>query len=680
MTRERCSARYWIVALTLVLLAFALRLWGLTATSLWYDETFMLYHVQQGVVEGALGLLREDNALPLHGLLLALWVQIAGSGAFAARYLSVLLGAVTVPLVLRLGGVISGRRHGGWGAALACATLPINVYYAQEVRMYALAAPLAAGFAWAAWRVAHRARGTSAYVVLGVAMMAAHLYAGLLWAAMGVWSGTRWIFGTAREAPNVKRHTAWWRANALLAVAALPLAGWALWRARVDATAVSAIPASAVRWVPIQFGVGQYLPEPWASLFTGITALSLIAALAGLIRARRGEGALWIALVLATPVALLLAATFVKAKWSERYLLPSFGLALVVGAGLGWEMLLRIPYCGLRHGTRSTRYAAPALGMTLLSGWLLLAAPALARQAEGTWAVGLTDEWHPRPDFRGAAHYIEANDAPGDAIVVIGGYAAHTLDYYYDGPAHLFGLPPDTRLLDTRRSLDLHALGTLEREAGNARRLWLVLWQANLADPTGLVQSVLIESCRRLPVSESFTNVGVLLFDLADCRPLDRLAVPPHPLAEDFVAPVRLAGYDLLKTGETWEVDLWWQTTGPLPADYRVFVHLLGPEGAIVAQHDHIAGADAYPTRLWSPGTYLRDRFFLQAPGGVCKSCTLFVGLYTEKERLPLRDGRDGVKIPLQDDSPAGDGRPEHRGLSKGGEVVDGKAHSARRR
>jgi hypothetical protein len=259
--------------------------------------------------------------------------------------------------------------------------------------------------------------------------------------------------------------------------------------------------------------------------------------------------------------------------------------------------------------------------------------------------VGLTDEWHPRPDFRGVARYIEAHDTPEDAVVVIGGYATHTLDYYYDGPAHVFGLPFDTRVLDTRMALDLRALTTLQQQTASAERLWVVLWQDTLADPTGLVQSTLVDACRRLPVSAHFTNVGVLRFDLTTCRPLDRLAEPPFALSADFVEPIRLVGYALVRSDTTWEVDLWWKTSGPLAEDYRVFVHLLDGAGALVAQHDHIAGADVYPTSRWPPGTFLRDRFFLDVPGGRCDDCTLRAGLYTEHSRLPLRSGEDHIEI-----------------------------------
>ncbi len=648
------------VGIALVGLTFALRLWGLTATSLWYDETFMVAHARQGVLAGVVGLWREDNAIPLHGLLLALWIRVAGSGEFAVRYLSVLLGVIATPLVMRLGGAVSGRRDGGWGAALAYATLPIYVYYSQEVRMYALVVPLAAAFAWTAWRLRERGRGAAAYVILGAAMLMAHLYAGLLWAAVLAWGTVRGRGGEGERGrqgskdskiQNPKSKILFWRANLWLGLAALPIAAWAIWRAGVDATATSAIPTSTVRWLPVLFGVGQYLPAPWTAVFVGVAGLSLALTFFNLIRARRFSGVVWLLTTLLLPVLLLLASTFVKAKWSERYLLPSFGLALAVGVGTGWERGRGGDKEAGRQGdmVKTAQSSVLSPQSLLFLAWLALTFPALSRQAAGTWAVGVVDEWHPRPDFRGVARYIAEHDAPGDAVVVVGGYAAHTLSYYYDGPARVFGLPFDTRLLDTGAALDLRALSILERESQGATRLWLVLWQANLADPTNLIQSVLVDQCDRLGVGGRFTNVSLLLFDVTACRPLDRLVSPPLPLDAAFVAPIRLAGYNLIRNGDAWEVDVWWETSGALAEDYAVFVHLLDADGTLVAQHDHIAGADAYPTHLWPPGTRLRDRFFLAVPGGRCEGCQLHVGLYTPQGRLLLRDGSDLVEITVNE-------------------------------
>jgi hypothetical protein len=693
---------------------------------------------------------------------LAIWIKAAGHSEFSARYLSVLLGLIGVPIVMQLGRALSrGRRQAGGrttglGGALAYATLPIFVYYSQEVRMYALAVPLTAGFLWAGWRLvtacclpapcsgaSRRPRATArreaiAYVTLGLLMLTSHLYTGLAWLTTAVWGTLSLLISrtdarnpdgacptidpkdracvtkmdrTRPTAPDRSRSCpeqtrgrirlgyrlhragarqaagAWVYANLALAILALPIAVWALWRMRIDATAVSAIPAEALRFLPIIFGVGQYLEQPWSTLFVVVTIVSVsftLATLLGLerLRSHNPESAIqnpksagaWFLLTLTLPVVVLFLMTTLKAKWSERYLLPSWGIAIVVAVGTGWELLLQ-PTAGprlpallgspasgvsargqLRHARLSI--LRRGTGLLLLVAWLALVMPALARQSAGTWAIAIQDEWHPKPDFRGVARFIEAHGGPDDAIAVVGGYAASAVSYYYHGEAHLFGLPYGQRVLDTRQAVDLHDLEVLQREAGAHQRLWLVLWQHHLADPTNLIQSILVEHCRRLPIDVGFVNVNLLLFDLETCRPLDRLAEP-----EVALTPVRwreapsqssiaLEGYQVTKTEALWEVSLWWRTTGTLDADYTVFVHLVGPDETIIAQHDHIAGADAYPTSRWRVGTRLRDRFFLDVPEDLrapdfCEDCSLRIGLYTPEGRLRLLTGSETLMLPI---------------------------------
>lgn len=649
----------------LLLLVFALRLWGLTATSIWYDEAFMLAHVREGIIPGILGLFQEDNALPLYGLLLAIWVQLVGDGEFAVRYLSVLLGTVGAPFVLKLSQAISARRprpltrnalRTGLGSVLAYATLPILVYYSQEVRMYALAIPLSAAFAWAGWRLATRGRGEVAYVILGILMLMAHLYTALMWAAIGLWGVlTTGLDLTRLGGRRRQTYGLWMRANIILGVLTLPVVVWAYWRLQTDATAVITIPIETLRWLPLLFGVGQYLSAPWPMVFAIVTGLTILVAVAGYLVERQRASALWLLITLTLPVALLLSMTLVKAKWSERYLLPSWGISLVVALGIGWESLLGVApfrrhiHAGQGRPPHSHRLARilRGSGALLMSIWVILVMPALAYQAEGTHAVAIKDEWHPRPDFRGVARYIEDHNNASDVIVVIGGYATSTLEYYYRGPAKLFGLPANTRILDTRNVVDLDALRILEHEVGAATGLWLVLWQEHLADPTNLVQSVLVQECGRQPVYGSFMNVGLLHFDIQDCRPLDQLATPAVRLVQSFSVPIDLEGYDLIRSGNLLEVRLWWHSSGLLTENYTVFVHLVGPDDTIMSQHDNIAGADTYPTSMWQEGTRLRDRFFLKLPDTLSPNSDLKIGLYTPAGRVLLKDGGDAVSLDL---------------------------------
>jgi hypothetical protein len=119
-------------------------------------------------------------------------------------------------------------------------------------------------------------------------------------------------------------------------------------------------------------------------------------------------------------------------------------------------------------------------------------------------------------------------------------------------------------------------------------------------------------------------------------------------MRQTFEAPIRLDGYRLTQHDTTWELDLWWEALDDLDRDYTVFVHLVDAEGSLVAQHDHIAGADAYPTSQWRVGLRLRDRFFLEVPGGTCPGCKIRVGLYTPDAGLPLTTGELAVEIGLE--------------------------------
>jgi hypothetical protein len=72
---------------------------------------------------------------------------------------------------------------------------------------------------------------------------------------------------------------------------------------------------------------------------------------------------------------------------------------------------------------------------------------------------------------------------------------------------------------------------------------------------------------------------------------------------------------------------------------------LVNPADEIISQHDHIAGAEAYPTSQWREGTYLRDRFFLKVAENECETCVLNIGLYTDEKRLLLKNGQDSIVI-----------------------------------
>ncbi|MCL4693507.1 MAG: glycosyltransferase family 39 protein [Candidatus Hydrogenedentes bacterium] len=137
--------RNWIVLLAILALAALLRLYRLEDESLWYDEVVSVQVVDAPSFAEFLDEERKlDPAIvPLYFFLEYHWWHHVWASEYGLRILSVLLGLTTVAGVWWLGGNVYSSRAGA--VAAFCTAMAISqVYYAQEIRMYALMIPLAA--------------------------------------------------------------------------------------------------------------------------------------------------------------------------------------------------------------------------------------------------------------------------------------------------------------------------------------------------------------------------------------------------------------------------------------------------------------------------------------------------------------------------------------------------------
>ena len=95
--------------IALALLALALRGYRLEAQALWSDEGLSLYRSNLSLMELVSntitvdGVDTRDTNPPLYFLLLHLWRRAVGDTIFALRYLGVLAGVLSVPLIFVLG-------------------------------------------------------------------------------------------------------------------------------------------------------------------------------------------------------------------------------------------------------------------------------------------------------------------------------------------------------------------------------------------------------------------------------------------------------------------------------------------------------------------------------------------------------------------------------------------------
>ena len=129
----------------------------------------------------------------------------------------------------------------------------------------------------------------------------------------------------------------------------------------------------------------------------------------------------------------------------------------------------------------------------------------------------------------------------------------------------------------------------------------------------------------------------------------DRPQPPAEPSRVCLGGQIQLLGHTLVvhgapaaaqdvRPGDTLGLTLHWAATGTPEGDFSVFVHLLGPDGALVTQQDNTPQGGTYPTFLWREGERLDDVYDVVVPAdGPSGSYALVAGMYDWRtgERLP---------------------------------------------
>ncbi len=132
----------------------------------------------------------------------------------------------------------------------------------------------------------------------------------------------------------------------------------------------------------------------------------------------------------------------------------------------------------------------------------------------------------------------------------------------------------------------------------------------------------------------------IVLGELTVTAP-DRVWTPPsvaHAVGADYALGTgepfaELVGYRLedgeLHPGQSAALDLVWLSRSETETSYRVYLHLLAPDGRIVAQSDGVPAGWTRPTPGWAPGEYLLDPHTLVLPADLPPgSYTLAAGFY----------------------------------------------------
>ncbi len=130
------NRRHALVLLVIVTLALVLRVTALNTREIQYDDAFSTFLSQRSFPEIVKGT-AADTMPPLYYFLLHAWMEVFGSELAALRSLSILLSIISLLVIFDLSRRMLGVEAGLW-AALLTAIAPVQIYHAQDIRMYAL--------------------------------------------------------------------------------------------------------------------------------------------------------------------------------------------------------------------------------------------------------------------------------------------------------------------------------------------------------------------------------------------------------------------------------------------------------------------------------------------------------------------------------------------------------------
>ena len=619
-----------ILLLPLCLAFFAVWAHDVARVALTGDEAFIAILSRQNAREVLARLNSDEPHPPLYYFGMLGWQRLIGqTHEFMIRLPSLFAGLLVLSLTYRLGRELG---LGPWGALSAAALLGLNPQLSVHVREARMYGPMILGVGlatWAAWQCAPAraiACGRTRVMLVAFASLLAlfiHYFNSLFIAALGVW-GLFVLRGRARRNWVLAQGLAW-----------LALLGWMIFFGRgfFNPTSLNA----GKTW--------SYLLPPWEtlarlaavgasgyrgyeqSLLPYLAAPLLVAGwLAGGGLARNRTHGLLL-LMVGGPLLAYALLGMVRPVFHPKYMLPWL-LFATLGVG---ALLQRWPRPG---AVVALTLAACLIGPT----W-----ETVRRPYDPGLSVAASDELTSLP--REVGHELLVYAGPNDLFGMATPDPAHC--YYTE---HYFGRSLGCELIPAYPNQPAAELARqIDERLRQHRLLWYLDFYNPAWDPTQAAAAALNQSAFHLGQAA-----------LAG-RTLQLYAAPRRILAEQTRLGARFGDFAELEgawvvRAQNLHVVLIWRSLADRPeVDAKVFVHLLGADGTMLAQADGYPVGWTRPLNTWARHEQIMDVYTLPLPAGVdLTSAQLRVGLYDPNtlERLPAFRGNerlaeDAAPIPL---------------------------------
>ena len=480
------------VLLVLLLLAFAVRLSGLTAQSLWRDEVDAIRFSQGPLTTLFRNFTRVGWNGPLYYAFLRLWIAVAGQTEFALRFFSLGFGLLAVALTVRLARAWFTPAVAAL-AGLLMALSPYMVWYSQENKMYALVSALVLATVWLFYLAI-----VKNHWLLWMGVLVA------LWFTTGVH-----VMGALLVPVLILFFLIWW-----------PVAR-RRWRQALVVLVVAVAPSLvALPWAGPLLIRGGDIGHRFVDL-RGMVMMMLHAFSRGILAQGRE-------LPIVLSLFCLLAGSLLWNEWSlfrgpynpERGYRPERGYVLALWTWMVVPVLglygisLRIPmfvdryliwigpafYVLVARGLEQIRRLSTILWSICLVLMLWLSGRGIVQQT--TTPI--------KSDFRGAAAYVAAHRQPEDLVLFHISYVRYTFEYYY-GPSSPYadGIPTDDNTTE-----DLVDALMRERTQGYGT-VWLVLSEPDMWDRRGMTVDWL-EAHAKEETRQDLTLVSVIRYRMLE--------------------------------------------------------------------------------------------------------------------------------------------------------------------
>jgi 4-amino-4-deoxy-L-arabinose transferase-like glycosyltransferase len=596
----------FLALLAFCLIAFALRVFRLDLQSLWYDEAFSVYlaHFDLAAITARTA---ADIQPPLYYYLLHFWIARVGDSEFALRFLSLIFGVLTTPLMFVIAMRLFANPRAAIIAALLATIAPLYIWYSQEARMYTLITFLLLLSSYALLKEIEGNKGNwwEIFVIANIAAIYTHYFAFVVIAFQLLFTIYHLLFAqhSSRFTFYVLRFTLYFIA---IFAAFLPWTPFVLARFGLDVSYWRGALKldEAIRHIFVNFTTGESVIEADAQ---NIATIWLIVLLVGLLiswivhrrsndstNQRFNYSTTFLILYLLVPLALLLILFSRNPKFNARYLMiasPAFFLLLAIG-------LANISR--LTHVSRVSR-----ITFSLLTFTFLLC----------TWGYATTniyfDSAYTKADFRGIARHIERNIAHDEAIILTSGHLFPAFNYYYRGDAPIIRLP-DEPTLNADHVLGFETANVLNTTLAGKRGVWVVQWQDEVVDPNGFVPMLLSTQGELQP------REGIGFWQLQwqhwKLDPHPRFSAEPNPQVKrdaNFGDKIKLIGFDTIPApanfGATFR--LYWHALDAIDADYSVALRVRDANGFVVGKLDRRPAGYNYPTMRWKKDEKLFGEF-----------------------------------------------------------------------